>query len=304
MKISVIGAGNVGSTTALKLVQKNLADVVLVDIAEGVAEGKALDIQHSVAVWNGESKIKGTTGISQISGSDIVIVTAGFPRKPGMNRDELLKTNENIIKSISAEIKKHAPDSIVIVVTNPLDIMTYLALKKTGFPRERVLGMAGILDTSRFKALISEETKTNYNDIETMVLGGHNELMVPLVNQTTVSNRPLKDVLSSDKIEELLEKTRGIGKQIVEKSGSAYYAPSAAIVSMVEAIKNDTGKTLPISVHLEGEYNQNSICMGVPVSLGKDGMKKIIELNLSEKERKALNNSAKTIKENIARLKL
>lgn len=304
MKISIIGAGNVGSTAALKIAQKNLGDVVLVDIVEGLPQGKALDIQHSMPLWKSSSKVIGTNDFSMIADSNIVIITAGVPRKPGMSREDLIKTNEKITKSICAEIKRYAPGSIVIVVTNPLDTITYLTLKETGFSKQRIMGMAGVLDTARFKTFISEKTGTDFNDIDAIVLGGHSELMIPLVNHTTVSGRPLKEILSEEVIEEIITRTRGAGKEIVEKSGSAYYAPGASIAEMVEVIVKDTGKILPASVHLEGEYGQSNVCMGVPISLGRDGIKSIIELNLTEQEKTALNKSSETIKDSISRLEL
>ncbi|MFH0887489.1 MAG: malate dehydrogenase [bacterium] len=299
-KITVIGAGNVGATAAQRVVEKNLADTVLVDIVPGIPQGKALDIYQSAPIEGFDKKIIGTNDFSQIDGSDIVIITAGIPRKPGMSREDLLKTNAEVIISVVNHIKKYAPDSIIITVTNPLDIMTQLAQKVSGFPHNRVLGMAGILDSARFRAFIAMETKAPVSDIEAMVLGGHGDAMVPLPEYTTVKGKPISEVLPKDIVEKLIQRTRDGGAEIVAflKTGSAFYAPSSGAVQMAESILLDQNKILPCSVYLQGQYGLNNVYIGVPAKLGKTGVKEIIELKINQEQSDALKYSADIVKEN------
>ena len=306
MKISIIGAGNVGASAALKVCEKELAEeVVLVDIAEGVPQGKALDIQQAMPLNNSNTRIKGTNDYSEINGSGIVVVTAGVPRKPGMTREDLLNVNANIIKSIVGHIKKHAPDSIVIVVTNPLDIMSYIMLKETGFDKSKVIGMAGVLDSTRFRTFIALETGAKVEDIEAMVLGGHGDSMVPLAAHTKVDGKPITDILPPEKVEKLVQRTRDGGAEIVKllKTGSAFYAPGASVVEMIESIVNDNEKVLPFSVYLDGEYGYEDIFLGVPVRLGSDGVKEIVVLELNDKEQELLDRSAESVREVVSKMR-
>jgi len=304
MKISFIGAGNVGSTAAMMIAQKGLGDVVLVDIAEGIPQGKALDIQHAMPIHGSNARITGSNDYSEIRGSDVIVVTAGVPRKPGMSRDDLLKVNEGIVRSIARHIKEFAPDSVVIVVTNPLDAMVYAILKETDFPPERVIGMAGVLDSTRFRTLISQATGAKPENVEAMVLGGHGKSMVPLIKHTKVSGRPISEVLDNSKIEELVERTRNSGAEVIShlKTGSAYYAPGTAIAEMVEAVLMDSGKILPVSAYLQGEYGYSNIYLGVPAAIGKQGVVSIIELDLSENEKNLLGKSAEHVRELVGKL--
>ncbi len=304
-KITVVGAGNVGSTCAQRLAERGVArEVVLVDVVEGIPQGKALDQWESAPVEGFDSRVTGSTDYASAEGSDLFIVTAGVARKPGMSRDDLLKTNAAIVRSVSSEIARVAPDAIVIVVSNPLDVMAYVAMTTTGFPRERVLGMAGILDTARFRSFIALELDVSVEDIQALVLGGHGDTMVPLVNYTTVSGIPLSQLLSMDRIEALIDRTRKGGAEIVSylKTGSAYYAPSSAAVQMAEAIARDTNRILPCAVYLEGEYGEEGIFLGVPCKLGDGGLKAIIEVELSEKERSDLASSAESVRSTMAAL--
>lgn len=305
-KVAIIGAGQVGATTAMRIAEKELADVVLVDILEGVPQGKALDLLQAAPILGHHAKIKGTNDYSEIAGSDIVVITAGLPRKPGMSRDDLLKKNFTIIESLAKEVKRYAPDAIVIVITNPLDIMAYTTLKITGFDKGKVIGMAGILDSTRFRSFIAQELNVSVRDVDALVLGSHGDAMVPLPDYTTVAGIPITSLLSKDKIEALIERTRHAGAEIVShlKTGSAFYAPAAAVTEMVEAIIKDSKRIVPCSVYVEGEYNYNGIFIGLPVKLGKAGVEEIIEIELDEKARKELDKSADVIKENISKLKL
>ena len=306
MKISIIGAGNVGASAALKICEKEFAeDVVLVDIAEGVPQGKALDIQQAMPLNNSNTRIKGTNDYSEINGSGIVVVTAGVPRKPGMTREDLLNVNANIIKSIAGHIKRHAPDSIVIVVTNPLDIMSYIMLKETGFDKSKVIGMAGVLDSTRFRTFIALETGAKVEDIEAMVLGGHGDSMVPLAAHTKVDGKPIIDILTPEKVEKLVQRTRDGGAEIVKllKTGSAFYAPGASVVEMIESIVNENEKVLPCSVYLDGEYGYEDIFLGVPVRLGPDGVKEIVVLELNDKEQELLDRSAEGVREVVSKIR-
>ena len=303
-KITVVGAGHVGEVTAQRLVDKGLGDVVLVDVLEGIPQGKALDILESAPVEKSDCRIFGTNDYGETADSDIVVITAGSPRKPGMSRDDLRNVNFNIVKSVTEEIAKRSPNAVLVVVSNPLDVMTYVAYKVSGFPRERVVGMAGILDTARFGAFIAEELKVSVDNIQTLVLGGHGDSMVPLARYSTVAGVPLPELLSKEKLDALIQRTRDGGIEIVNylKTGSAYYAPSSAAVEMVDAILNDRRKILPCSAYLEGEYGATGVFVGVPVILGAGGIKSIFEVRLSEDEKKAFQKSAAGVKANIAKL--
>lgn len=303
-KVSVIGAGNVGATTAHLIAQKELADVALVDIIEGVPQGKALDMTEAAPIDRFDAKIIGTNDYAGINGSDIVVVTAGLPRKPGMDRLDLLHKNANIIEDVSTNIAKYAPDAVVIMVTNPVDVMTYHAWKVTGFPKNRVIGQAGVLDSARFAAFIAMELDVSVEDISAMVLGGHGDEMVPLPRFTTVSGIPITELLPAETIDRLIQRTRKGGSEIVGllKTGSAFYAPATAVTRMVEAILKDKKRILPCSAHLKGEYGIEDIYIGVPVKLGADGIEKIIELKLTQSELTALQDSARVYKKGISNL--
>jgi malate dehydrogenase len=300
-KIAVIGAGNVGASCALYLAEANFADIVLVDIVDGVPQGKALDLTQAGPVRGYNAMVKGTTKYADIKGADIVIMTAGLPRKPGMSREDLLNMNAKIVESAATNIKKHAPKAFVIVVSNPLDLMTYHMQKITGFPKNRVVGQAGVLDSIRFRAFISMELGVAMTDTQAMVLGGHGDTMVPLARYTTVAGIPIGELMTKEKIKAIADRTRVGGGEIVKllKTGSAYYAPAAASVDMCKAIFNDEKKVLPASAYLTGEYGIKDIYIGVPVVLGANGVEKIIELKLSKAELTALQASAKTYKEHI-----
>jgi malate dehydrogenase len=305
-KITVVGAGHVGATCAQLLAMKELArEVILVDIAEGIPQGKALDQWESAPVEGFDSVVRGANDYSLSEGSDIFIVTAGIARKPGMSRDDLLKTNANVIKAVSKEIKRIAPDSIIIMVTNPLDVMAQVALEETGFPRERVIGMAGVLDTARYRSFIALELDVSIEDIQALVLGGHGDTMVPLASYTSVSGIPLTQLLAQDRIDALVERTRKGGGEIVAylKTGSAYYAPAASAVQMAEAIVKDKRRILPCAAWLQGEYGMKDLFLGVPCLLGEGGLKKIVEVELSAEEKAALETSAHHVQETVSALK-
>ena len=304
-KITVVGAGHVGATCAQRLAEKELArEVVLIDIVEGIPQGKGLDQWESAPVEGFDSHISGANDYEEVADSDLFIVTAGIARKPGMSRDDLLKTNASIVESVSKEIARAAPDSIIIMVSNPLDVMAYVAMKTTGFPRERVIGMAGVLDTARFRSFISLELGVSVEDIQALVLGGHGDTMVPLVSYTTIAGIPLTQFLGSERIEALIERTRKGGAEIVAhlKTGSAYYAPSAAAVQMAEAIVKDKRRILPCAAYLEGEYGHDGIFLGVPCQLGEGGLQRIIEVELTKSETEALASSAEAVRETIGAL--
>ena len=304
-KVTVVGAGHVGASCAQRLAERELArEVVLVDIVEGIPQGKGLDQWESAPIEGFDSHVIGANDYEEAADSELFIVTAGIARKPGMSRDDLLKTNAGIVESVSKEIARVAPDSIIIMVSNPLDVMAYVAMKTTGFPRERVIGMAGVLDTARYRSFISLELGVSVEDIQALVLGGHGDTMVPLVSYTTISGIPLTQFLGNERIEALLERTRKGGAEIVGhlKTGSAYYAPSAAAVQMAEAIVKDKRRILPCAAYLEGEYGHEGIFLGVPCQLGEGGLQRIIEVELTESEAKALENSAKAVRETIGAL--
>jgi len=307
MKITVVGAGHVGATTAQRVAESGLAnEVVLVDIVDGLPQGKALDIYESAPVLGFDTKVTGSNGYAETAGSDIAVITAGLARKPGMTRDDLVDKNTAIVGGVAEELVKHSPDIILIVVSNPLDIMCSVALAKSGLPPHRVFGMAGILDTARYRAFIALELGVSVRDIQAMVLGGHGDSMVPLVRYTTVSGVPLTELMDQAKIDAIVDRTRKGGIEIVNflKTGSAYYAPSAAAVEMVESIIMDQKRMLPCSALLQGEFGLNGIYMGVPCLLGKDGLEKIVEIEVSKDELDALNSSAEAVKQTLGRLAL
>jgi len=302
-KIAVVGAGMVGSSAALKMAQKELGDIVLVDVVEFVAEGKALDMAESSPLDGFDVALVGKTNdYSVIKDSDVVVITAGVPRKPGMTRMDLLMTNAGIVETISNHICELAPNSIVIIVTNPLDVMTYVAWKVTGFPCERVMGQAGVLDSIRMRYFVAQELGVSVKDVQAMVLGSHGDQMVPLPRYTTVSGVPITELLPPETIERINDRTRKAGTEIVNllKTGSAYYAPGAAVAEMVEAIVRDKKRLMPCSVLLKGEYGLNDVFIGVPVILGKNGVERIVELKLTEEELKALHQSAEEVRKGIA----
>ena len=305
-RITVVGAGHVGETQALRLAEMNVArEVVLVDILEGIPQGKALDLFESGPVMGFDTRVIGTNGYAETKNSDIVIITAGIPRKPGMSRDDLLATNAGIVSSVAAEVKKASPKAIVIVVSNPLDVMTYVAKETTGFPANRVFGMAGVLDTARFRTFIAEKVGVSVEDIQALVLGGHGDTMVPLVSYTTISGIPLTQFLDKQTIDALIDRTRKGGAEIVAylKEGSAYYAPSAAVAQMVEAIVLDKKRILPCAAWMEGQYGIRDTYLGVPCKLGRGGVEQIIEVELTAEEQAALEKSAQHVRGTIEDLK-
>ncbi len=303
-KISIIGAGNIGATAAHWAASKELGDVVLVDIAEGMPQGKGLDLFQASPVEGFDSKIVGSNGYEETAGSDIVIITAGLPRKPGMSRDDLLATNAKIVHECATNAAKQSPDSVIIVISNPLDAMCTVALRASGFPKNRVVGMAGILDTARYRAFLAEAINVSVEDIQALVLGGHGDAMVPLISYTTVSGIPVTQLIARDKLDAIVERTRKGGGEIVGllKTGSAFYAPSAAGVQMAEAILKDKKRILPCAAYLEGEYGLDGIYIGVPVLLGGSGVEKVIEVELSDHEKEELAKSAAGVKELVDKL--
>lgn len=303
-KVSIIGSGNVGSSTALYLAEKKIADIYLIDVVEGLSEGKALDAEESAPIRKYDIEIRGTTDFSDLAGSDVVVVTAGIARKPGMSRADLLNTNANIMKSVSRKIAQYAPNSIIVMVTNPLDVMSYVALKITGFALKRVVGMAGILDATRFRYFVAQKLGVAVGDTTAMVLGGHGDSMVPLPRYSTVGGVPITEILSKDEIDKIIERTRKGGAEIVGylKTGSAFYAPAASVAEMVECIIRDKKRILPCSAYLRGEYGIEGIFVGVPILLGRNGVDRIIELELIPEEKEALHVSAAAVKEVIEKL--
>lgn len=298
-KVTIVGAGNVGGTAAQRLAETDCYDVVLVDVVEGLARGKALDLTQAGAVCRYDTHVMGTAGYDETAGSSVAIITSGIPRKPGMSRDELLATNTKIVSSVVRELVARSPEAILILVTNPLDAMVHVAQRVSGFPKSRVLGMAGVLDAARLRAFIALELGVSVAEVEAMVLGGHGDSMVPLPRYTTVAGRPLAEWLSKERIEALVQRTRDGGAEIVNllKSGSAFYAPSAAAVEMVEAILKDQKRVLPCAARCEGEYGLDGIVIGVPVRLGRGGAEDIIQYELTSGERSALTQSAAAVKE-------
>lgn len=304
-KITVVGAGNVGATAAQRLAEKELArTIVLVDIAEGIPQGKALDQWESAPVEGFDSQVIGTNSYEEAAGSGIFIVTAGIARKPGMSRDDLLATNARIVRQVSENIKRVAPDSIIIMVSNPLDVMCQVAMEATGFPRERVIGMAGVLDTARYRSFLAREADVSVEDIQAMVLGGHGDTMVPLISYTTVAGIPITQLVARDRLEDIVKRARTGGAEIVGllKTGSAFYAPSAAAVQMAEAIVKDKKRILPSAAWLQGEYGISDIFLGVPCKLGKNGLEKVVEVELTEAERAALERSAEAVRASVSAL--
>ena len=298
--ITVVGAGNVGATTAQRVAEKELARrVVMVDVVEGIPQGKALDQWQSAPIEGFDSRVIGTNGYDETAGSDIVIITAGIARKPGMSRDDLLNTNAGIVKSVSEQVARTSPNAIIIVVSNPLDVMCYVAKKVTGFPRERVIGMAGVLDTARYRSFLAEALDVSVLDIQAMVLGGHGDTMVPLISYTTVSGIPVTQLMPREQLDAIVQRARDGGAEIVKhlKTGSAYYAPSAGAVQMVDAIVNDRKRILPCAAWLEGEYGLSGLFLGVPCKLGRNGLEKVLEIELTADERAALEKSAQAVRE-------
>ncbi len=307
-KIGIVGAGNVGGTTAQRLAERNYADIVLLDIpmAEGIARGKALDIEETGPVLGYDTRLYGGSNHDALEGCQIVVMTGGSPRKPGMSRDDLVTTNQQVMNEWGGAIKRYAPQSIVIVVTNPLDAMAQAMFRATGFPRERVVGMAGVLDSARFCTFVARELNVSVKDVTAFVLGGHGDTMVPLARYSTVAGIPLPDLLSTERIRDLTDRAANGGAEIVNllKSGSAYYAPSASVLAMVDSIVLDQRRLLPCSVYLQGEYGYDGIFLGVPVKLGASGVEEIVQIQLSDDEKAALGRSAEAVRELLAVMQL
>ncbi|OGP67176.1 MAG: malate dehydrogenase [Deltaproteobacteria bacterium RBG_16_44_11] len=304
-KVTVIGAGNVGATAAQRLAEKELCDVVLVDIVEGVPQGKALDLAQAAPVEKHDAHLIGANTYEASANSDIIIITAGIPRKPGMSRDDLLATNKGIIKSVTKQVVQYSPKSILIIVSNPLDAMCHVAMEASGFPKQRVIGMAGVLDSARFRAFISMELNVSVENISALVMGGHGDTMVPLPRFSTVAGVPITELILPERIEAMVTRTRNGGAEIVSllKTGSAYYAPASAAVEMAESILKDKKKILPCAAYLTGEYGISGLFVGVPVKLGKNGIEQIISLKLTAEEKKALAKSAAAVQELVDAMK-
>ena len=306
-KITVVGAGNVGATTAQRVAEKELArTVVMVDVVEGIPQGKGLDQWQSAPIEGFDSHVVGSNGYDETAGSDIVIITAGIARKPGMSRDDLLNTNAGIVKQVAEQVKTSSPNAILIIVSNPLDVMCYVAKQVTGFPRERVLGMAGVLDTARYRAFLAEALDVSVRDIQAMVLGGHGDTMVPLITYTSVSGIPITQLIDRSKLDAIVDRTRSGGAEIVKhlKTGSAYYAPSSGAVQMAEAIVHDQRRILPCAAWLDGEYGMSGLFLGVPCKIGRRGLEQVIEVELTVDERAALAKSAEAVREPMRAVKL
>lgn len=301
-KVTIVGSGNVGATAAHWIASKELADVVLIDIIEGVPQGKALDLLEAMPIEKRDSHVVGTNDYKDTANSDIVVITAGIPRKPGMSRDDLLNTNHKIMQDVVSKVTQYSPNCILIIVSNPLDAMAQAAFKLSGFSRNRVIGMAGVLDSSRFRTFIAEELKVSVENVTAFVLGGHGDTMVPLARYSTVAGIPITELMSQDRLSSLIQRTRDGGAEIVKylKTGSAYYAPSAAVTEMVESILKDKKKILPCAVYLEGEYGISGLFVGVPVKLGSNGIEQIIEIKLTADEQAELERSAGAVKELVA----
>ncbi|MEJ2166633.1 MAG: malate dehydrogenase [Desulfobacterales bacterium] len=298
-KVTVVGAGNVGATAAQRLAEKQISDVVLVDIIEGVPQGKSLDLTQAAAIEKHDCRVTGANAYDETAGSDIVIITAGIPRKPGMSRDDLISTNAGIVKSVTREVASRSPEAVLIIVSNPLDAMCHVAFDTCGFPKERVIGMAGVLDSARFRAFIAMELNVSIENTHAFVLGGHGDTMVPLPRYSTVAGIPITELLSQDRIDALVARTRNGGAEIVGllKTGSAFYAPASSAVEMAESILKDKKKILPCAAYLQGEYGINDLFIGVPVKLGAKGVEQIIEITLHDQEKQALQRSAAAVQE-------
>lgn len=304
-KVTVVGAGHVGATTAQRIAEKELADVVLVDIVEGMPQGKALDLMQSGPVEGYDTRVTGSNDYEQSAGSHVVVITAGLPRKPGMSRDDLLLKNAGIVKEVTENIARHSPEAVLIVVSNPLDAMCHVARGVSGFPRQRVIGMAGILDSARFRTFIAQELDVSVESTHAFVLGGHGDTMVPLARYSTVAGIPIPELIPPDRLESIIQRTRDGGAEIVKllKQGSAYYAPSAAAVEMVESILKNKKKILPCAAYLEGEYGISNLYVGVPLKLGRRGMEDVVQINLTAEEKAALQKSAGAVQELVDVLK-
>ncbi|HUG40945.1 MAG TPA: malate dehydrogenase [Longimicrobiales bacterium] len=304
-KITVVGAGHVGATAAQGIARKHLArEVVMVDIAEGIPQGKGLDMWESAPIEGFDARVSGANDYGPADGSDIVVITAGIARKPGMSRDDLLKTNAKIVGEVADQVKTSSPQAIIIMVSNPLDVMAFVAKEATRFPRQRVIGMAGVLDTARYRSFLAMEMDVSVEDIQALVLGGHGDTMVPIASMTTVSGIPVGHFIQAGRLEQIIDRTRKGGAEIVGflKTGSAYYAPAAAVVQMTESIVLDKKRILPCAAWLEGEYGMNGLFLGVPCKLGRNGIEEIIEVELTDEERKALEKSADAVRETMAAL--
>jgi len=301
-KVTIVGSGNVGATAAHWIASKELADVVLIDIIDGVPQGKGLDLLEAMPIEKRDSHVIGTNDYADTANSNIVVITAGIPRKPGMSRDDLLNTNHKIMKDVVSKVMQHSPNCILIIVSNPLDAMAQAAYKMAGISRERVIGMAGVLDSARFRAFIAEELKVSVENVTAFVLGGHGDTMVPLPRYSTVAGIPITELMDKATLDRLVQRTRDGGAEIVKylKTGSAYYAPSSAVAEMVEAILKDKKKILPCAAYLEGEYGIRGLYVGVPVKLGSKGIEQIIQIKLTAEEQAALNKSAEAVKELVA----
>jgi malate dehydrogenase len=303
-KVAVVGAGNVGATTAQRIIETGLADVCLVDIVPGLPQGKALDLQEAAPIVGYDVDICGTNDYADTAGSKIIVITSGLARQPGMSRDDLLAKNAAIVRSVTEQATAVSPDAIIIVVTNPLDAMCHVAMQASGFPRERVIGMAGVLDSSRFRSFLAQELHVSVRDVRAFVLGGHGDTMVPLPRFSTVGGVPITELLSAERIEELVERTRNGGAEVVAllKTGSAYYAPAASVVEMVESILFDRRRVLPAAVLLQGEFKTDGLFVGVPVVLGTNGLERIFEISLTDDEQAAFDRSAASVRESVEKL--
>jgi malate dehydrogenase len=298
-KITVVGAGNVGATTVQRLAERDYADIVMVDIVEGLPQGKALDLNQAGPVVGYEPNVIGANGYEETSGSDIVVITSGLPRKPGMSRDDLLAANREIVESVTREVSERSPDAIIIAVTNPLDAMCHVTLEVSGFPRQRVVGMAGILDSARFRTFLAWQLGVSVRDVTGFVLGGHGDTMVPITSYTNVAGVPVSQKIDAKRLEEIVQRTRDGGAEVVKllKAGSAYYAPAAAVAEMVDSILHDQRRVLPCAAYCDGEYGIDGLFVGVPVKLSKEGVEEIVEIELSEQERADLHRSAGAVRE-------
>jgi len=303
-KVSVVGAGNVGATTAQLIAEKGLADVVLVDILDGIPQGKGLDMMEATPIWNSSAIVTGANDYGPTAGSDVVVITAGLARKPGMSRDDLLQANARIVRAVAAEVGQRSPNAVMIVVSNPMDVMTQVVFKETGFPSARVVGMGGVLDSARFRAFVAMEAGVSARDVTALVMGGHGDSMVPLPRYTMVGGIPIPELMGAETVQALIERTRNGGAEIVGllKTGSAYYAPAAASTEMVEAVLRDEKRILPCAAYLEGQYGVSGVYSGVPVKLGAGGVEAILELKLSDEELKAFKASAAAVQESVSKL--